>query len=356
MRDIAHAFLRTEVAPRAQELDQSPDALADVMRKFAAAGLMSLRRPKEFGGPEISEADFRDFQQEAARASGVFAFLQTQHQSGVAMIARGASPEVAARVLRGTDTGLTTIGIGFSQLRRPGPPIMRATPADGGVILDGHVPWVTGFGYYQQFLIGAQLPDGQSVFALMPLASGHHGGGMVTVSPTMKLAAMQSANTVTVDLTNVFVPSEDVLFTKPAGWIAQNDMINVALQGHFAIGCAQSALDVLEDTFQRRNQPFLCDALAQLTREWEQARADLEYHSTAETTTDARLQARAHAIEVMLRAAQIAVVANSGASNYLTHPAQRIYREALVFAVSAQTTAIMEATIQRLLPANQNVS
>jgi len=65
--------------------------------------------------------------------------------------------------------------------------------------------------------------------------------------------------------------------------------------------------------------------------------------------TDERLAVRAWAIDLAVRCAHAAVTASSGAANSLSHPAQRIYREALVYTVSAQTTPIMEATLKRLI-------
>lgn len=48
-----------------------------------------------------------------------------------------------------------------------------------------------------------------------------------------------------------------------------------------------------------------------------------------------------------------AVTVFSGAANYQNHPAQRVYREAVVFAVSSQTTIVTEATLAGLV-AQQN--
>jgi alkylation response protein AidB-like acyl-CoA dehydrogenase len=62
-----------------------------------------------------------------------------------------------------------------------------------------------------------------------------------------------------------------------------------------------------------------------------------------------RLQLRAWAINLAVRCASAAVTVSSGAANYRYHAAQRVYREALVFTVSGQTTAVMEATLARLV-------
>src|ERR1019366_6397285 len=122
---------------------------------------------------------------------------------------------------------------------------------DSGYILNGHVPWVTGWTFFPEFLIGAALPDGQSVFAVVPLVDltqesrdNRQEAGFVCVSPPMELAAMGTAMTVAVDFKNYFVPDEKVAFLRAAGWIQNSDSINIALQGHLAIGFAMAGIDV----------------------------------------------------------------------------------------------------------------
>jgi alkylation response protein AidB-like acyl-CoA dehydrogenase len=345
--DAAMTYLRDEVAPRAQAIDREPEALRVALSGLAERDLMAMKRPAEFGGPEMPEPLFRRFQEEVARASGALAFLQTQHQSAVSMLARSDNRALVEEYLPKMGNGGRFVGIGFSQLRRPGPPMMRAERVEGGYRLEGQVPWVTGWDFYEEFLIGAQLPNGDAIFAPVPL----RGGEGVLVSPPMELAAMGSANTVSVRFEGFMLPELRVAFIRPAGWIKNNDQINIALQGHFAIGCAQAGIDVVRGAAERRGACFLAEAADALQAELEtcrQATADAQ-KSVDEETTEERLNVRAWAIDLAARAAHAAVTASSGAANSLDHPAQRIYREALVYTVSAQTTPIMEATLRRIV-------
>jgi len=307
---------------------------------------MAMKRPARFGGPEMPEPMFRDFQEEVARTSGALAFLQTQHQSAVSMLSRGENEVLAAEYLPQMGDGRKLVGIGFSQLRRSGPPVMRAAAADGGYILEGHVPWVTGWDFYEEFIIGAALADGRAVFGIVPLRK----EAGIDVSEPMRLAAMGSANTVTLDFDRYFLPNERVSFHRPPNWIRENDQINIALQGHFALGCAEAGIDVVRESAERKSLPFLSDAADRLGEELLRCReATAEAQKTvAEETTQARLEVRAWAIDLAVRCAHAAIAASSGAANSVEHPAQRIYREALVYTVSAQTVPIMEATLSRL--------
>ncbi|HJP83191.1 MAG TPA: acyl-CoA dehydrogenase family protein, partial [Fimbriimonadaceae bacterium] len=107
---------------------------------------------------------------------------------------------------------------------------------------------------------------------------------------------------------------------------------------------------------EKKDLPFLHDSFAKLDQELSSCReattqAQNEFlHSEdgSESTTKTRLEVRAWAIDLAVRCAHAAITASSGAANSTSHPAQRVYREALVYTVSAQTPAIMEATLDRL--------
>lgn len=348
--ETAIDYLRRHVRPQAEVMDGDAAELRKALDGLAERGLLALKRPLPYGGPGIDEAAFRRFQEEVARTSGALAFLQTQHQSAVSMLAASAPERLKAEVLPHMHDGTRKIGIGFSQLRRSGAPLVRAEPsADGGLTLNGHVPWVTGWTFFPEFLVGATLPDGRAVFAIVPLAS----GSGVTVSEPMRLAVMDAARTVTVDFRDFVVPPDHVAFEKGPNWIRDNDQINIALQGHFAIGCAQAGIDLVRDAAERKPFDFLTVAADRLQNELDRCRAETAEaqgidRERLEETTPERLRVRAWAIELAVRCAHAAIAAHSGAANSKSHPAQRVYREALVYTVSAQTPPIMEATLERL--------
>jgi alkylation response protein AidB-like acyl-CoA dehydrogenase len=346
----AKKFLREEVAPNAWEIDFSREALKKALDGLASRNMMALRRPEEYGGPGISEASFRDFQESVARYSGALAFLQTQHQSAVSMISKSDNQALKDEYLPKMSDGTKYVGIGFSQLRRAGPPVMTANAVDGGYVLDGHVPYITGWSIYQEFLVGATLPDGQAVFGVVPFVNTEAGGGKIHVNEPMKLAAMDSAMTVTADFTNWLLPTTHVAFVRPAGWIQNNDLINITLQGHFALGCARGGLDIVQQAAEKKGLAFIENAYSSLSGELQachEATTAAQATADEESTTE-RLKIRAWAIDLAVRCAHAAIIVSSGAANSLKHPAQRVYREALVYTVSAQTTAIMDATLQRI--------
>ncbi|MBL8059135.1 MAG: acyl-CoA/acyl-ACP dehydrogenase [Chthonomonas sp.] len=345
MFEAAFEFLHAEVSPRANEIDGNLDALRVALRGLCDCGLMALKRPEGYGGPACSEPEFRAFQEEVARASGALAFLQTQHQSAVGLIAKGNNEKLKQEMLPKMHGDEALTGIAFSQLRRSGPPITRATKTDGGYIINGSLPWATGHSLFRNVLLGAALDDGSSVFGIAPFTD----CDTIKYSPPMRLAAMESAQTVSAELHSHFLPDELVVDLKPPGWILRNDMINITLQGFFAIGCARAGVDVIRQSAAQRDRHSLNQAAALLEKEIAACRGQLQSAQAAsEETTQEKLELRAWAIDLAGRCSHAAVAASGGRANSLNHPAQRIVREAIVFTVSAQTEAIQEATLRRL--------
>jgi alkylation response protein AidB-like acyl-CoA dehydrogenase len=343
--DLAESYLRESVAPRAAELDSDPQALFEALKELGERSLLALQLPKIWGGQELAQEQSACFLEMAARYSGALTFLQMQHQSAGGMLASSDNESLKQEYLPHLATGKRLVGIGFSQLRRLGEPVLKALPVAGGYELQGYVPWITGFGCFQEFIAGATLPDGSAVFGMVPLVeTNQDAGGCITFSEPAQLAAMASTNTVSAQLSQWFLPQERVLSLKPAGWIHEIDKKNIRSPGFLALGCARAGLDIVENAAKTKQLPFINSAFEALSLEVDSCRKSL-----LEAQEGDGLQLRAWAIDLAGRCAIAAVTASSGAANYKHHAAQRVYREALVFTVSAQSTAVMEATLNRLV-------
>lgn len=341
----AEEFLQAEVAELANQMDSDPALLQEKFSRMSQLGLLSMRRPMEYGGPAIDEISFRHFQELVARYSGSLAFLQTQHQSAVKMVANSENEQLKQKVL--LKAGQSRFyGIGFSQLRRAGDPLLKAEDQGEHYLLYGKVPWVTGHGFFHDFVIGAALPDGSAVFGIVPFVDSLVDGGSIIFEGPMKLAAMESPRTMSASLQDFPLDKSSVLFIKEPNWILENDMINVTLQAWFALGCARAGLDIVQEAFERRKSDFIHASWIELDRELGECR---QAASDQQRPLEDRLRARAWAIDLAARCSHAGVVVSSGAANSVHHKAQRVYREAMVYTVSAQTGEIMQATLDRLV-------
>ena len=342
--DDARAFLADWVRPRAGAIDQDLPALREALLELGRRGYLGLRIPRGFGGLELGALDFRRFQEASARASGALAFVESQHQSASGLVVRSPNADLRARLLPRLARGEESSAIAFSHLRRSGPPALTAAAVPGGYRLDGHLPWVTGWGLFTHCVTAAPLPDRRVLFAYHPLTE----SASLRPSPPLDLAAMAVTQTVSVEVRELHVPEADVVEIHPATWIQENDRIAVALQSPLALGCAQAAIDVLKEEAAKKGRSAMIDAATRLEAELAEVREEA-YEAMEETVDFQRgLRARSAAIELAGRAAHAAVIAAAGAGNVMSHPAQRVYREALAFSVLALLPPIQDAALARL--------
>lgn len=339
--ETAIAYLLKEVAPRAAEIDRDRVALGQALAGLGDRGLLALP-------VTANEETFRYFQEAISRYSGALAFLQTQHQSAAAMLASSSNEALKREYLPHLANGSRLVGVGFSHLRRHPSPV-RAIPTEGGYLIDGEVPWVTGWGFFPEFIVGAALPDGRSAFGVVPLRDTQgETEGTIALSAPMQLAAMTSTQTVTARLERWFLPHSRVVMFQPPGWLEEHSRKNVLHHSFAALGCARAGLDVLLAVARKRHQAFVREAFAALDRELTIAReAIFAAHFHLDSDAQNPLALRATAIELAVRCAHAAIAASGGSANLNNHPAGRAYREALVYTVTGQTPEVMAATLDR---------
>lgn len=146
-----------------------------------------------------------------------------------------------------------------------------------------------------------------------------------------------------------FLSEEHVVSVKPRDWIDKNDKKNVLNPTSLALGCATAGLDILQAAHSTKPLAFIVQAFKTLNQEIADCRTAIrQAQQNQGESLDKRLQLRAWAIDLAVRCSHAAIAVSSGAANYSHHAAQRVYREALVFTVSGQTTAVMAATLARL--------
>ncbi len=338
-------YLLAQVLPVANQIDADSSLLFQAFRDMGAKGWLVPKAPTSFGGLGFDTEGYGQFQRLMARHSGALAFLQTQHQSAASLLLASENEALKQAYLPAMAKGEKRVGVGFSQLRRQPPPLLAKRVADG-YALSGEVPWVSGAGLFEEFIGAAVLPSGEAVFGLLPLVTGQTKGpeqsglltaGELTVGEPMALCAMAATNTVQVKLQDWFLSDEQVVGQRPAGWIAGRDRANPLSPLSLMFGCTQASLDVLVRSLTRRHIDH--DIVQKLGSQLEgliAARA--EAVNLPISAYSKKIALRGKAISLMNTSAQAAIISASGAANALSHPAQRVYREALLFSVSGQTT------------------
>ena len=249
-------------------IDQQPEALLEAFHQMGNRNLLGLRIAETDGGQGWNQVQDSQFQILLASYSGALAFLSTQHQSATRMIAGSQNQALKERLLKALIQGVESCGVGFSHLRRPGEPMVTATPTEAGYALNGTVPWVTGYGCFDGFICGAVLPDGQFLMVWVSLATQGH--PELTISEPLSLAAMAVTQTVSIQLQSYSATFEDVVAIHPQHWLKDKDRVNTLHHGFYALGAARGALRLMQ-TLLSKGAPdsVIEDAIASFQIEYD---------------------------------------------------------------------------------------
>ena len=331
-------------------LDRDAKVLGTALNFLGKHHLLGLKLDQEFGGAGFSNLEYADWQISVARFSGSLAFLQTQHQSAGSLLQASKNYALQKEYLSLMSTGKKLVGVGFSQLRRRGKPLVTADRDSSGYSISGFVPWVTGNNFFDDFIVGATLADGRELYALIPFKNSQQSeGGAIAVSATMDLISMPATNTVSVRLDNWRISEDQVLQIKAAGSIYLSDRKNVLNPSFFALGAAYSAIDILEQIYQIKKLDFLLQTIASLKFNLDHLKEKIIIAIANQTITyQEELILRSQAINLAFRCAQAAVISSSGAANNFSNDAGRVYREVMMFSATAQTKDVIEASLKQL--------
>ncbi|MGH2346011.1 MAG: acyl-CoA dehydrogenase family protein [Chloroflexota bacterium] len=338
---------REELAPRAAVTDLGEAPPRENFAALGQAGLLGLSVPARFGGLEADAITRLSVLETLSRYCAATPFLFTQHLGVCASAAAGGSA-LAPRILPRLATGELLVGIGASQLRRTGAPQMRARKTAGGYIIDGSVPWASGYGVMTHLALGATNEDGLPLFFWVPFKAAPG----ITFGEVQDMVVMRSAFTVPVVCRELFV-GDDVLIGDDSGgyWRAQH---GGALSGPaaFLLGIGAGCLDGLRIALERTEGPGQRAHLADLERTLDAHRT--RFHELTrrfvegdrgDDVLNALLETRVQVSAFVLRLASIAIAAEGGRAHLRGNPAQRRLREASFFLTGTVNQSMREALI-----------
>jgi len=387
IRDIAETAFRPNAEAADRELPTANGVLAGNIRLLADRGYFGLGIDTRYGGMGADDFTRREFTEVIAAACGVTAFTQQQFHSGGGFVGGAVNDEMRANLLPKFATGELVCGVAFSHLRRPGPPIVTAKAVDGGYLIDGRAPWVTGWSFIDAFILGATIladteiapgkagsisspsrfgrgaderggvgsaglgQAGGHLFAYVPKAGNEH--AMKPDAP-VELHVMNASDTVEVDLTSLFVPQSHVIGVSPVEKLRRNDYCGISGHVFLPLGCARGSVRYLRDLAAQRGNPKLAGIAEAFEREIDACRREaIRWNGSCADMPDYKehaLGARTQSIELAVRAAHAAVAATGGTAQLLGRAPQRLMREAVFYTTLAQTPDVQAGTLDRLRP------
>ncbi|MEU2085019.1 acyl-CoA dehydrogenase family protein [Streptomyces albus] len=342
--DAARRLAGDVLAPAAERHDRegvTPEAVAAVK----ASGVLGVNAPAEYGGAGAPATVGREIAEILAGACCATFFVQAQHHTPVRTLAAGGEERGAARDrwLRPLSEGTQLAGIAFSHLRAYPKLPVRATRVPDGWRFDGRVPWYTGWGLNDVFLLGGATEDGEVVFAV---AEAREQPGLTATAP-LQLAALTGTRTVGLLLDGLVLPDDAVALRTPYERWATDDRPKNTNTNPAVFGVARAALDLLDasgDGEAKETADILRTRLDAARRD---AYALVDEVPPAERLDD-RLAVKMRAYEVLRAATTAAVAAGGGRAFGLSAPAQRLAREGLFLVVQGQTAEVRTAHLRAL--------
>jgi alkylation response protein AidB-like acyl-CoA dehydrogenase len=233
--------------------------------------------------------------------------------------------------------------------------LLKATPVDGGYLVNGNLPWVSNLGpdQYCGAIAAVQNADGSSSKEVMFLLRCDAPGVELRECPSF--SAMEGTGTYALRLKDYFIGANEIMADPAKPTIARIRGAFVMLQCGMAVGITQGAIDsmwAVEAQLGHVNE-FLEDRPDTLQAELDglvarvQTLASTPFEASTDFFIDV-LDARAHGAELCLRAAQSALM-HQGARGYLmSSVVQRRVRESHFVAIVTPAIKHLRKEIARM--------
>jgi alkylation response protein AidB-like acyl-CoA dehydrogenase len=307
----------------AEAVDAADAVPEEHLRGLASAGLYGVFAPAAAGGLGLAYPDVCPVIEELASACLASTFVWIQHLRLLGALLDPATPApLRTALLPGAIRGEVRGGLALAGLL-PGPPRLTAQPTEGGWVLDGQAPWVSGWGLVNLLLTVARGPQDTAVTLLV---DAREQPGLAAAR--QRLTAANASVTVRLSFTGLFVPDSRVVGQQPFD-PARQQAEGLRPNGSLALGVARRCCALIGPSA--------------LDDELRSSRAELDAAGT-----DAMPAARARACELAVRAAHVLAVRRGSTSALAGDPAERLTREAAFLLVFGSRPAIKDALLDRL--------
>ena len=296
---------------------------------------------------------------EISRVCGATGFMAWCHAVCGLYMEQSGNPALVGTRLHDHATGVTLGGTGMSNPMKTFAGIetmlLKARRSGDGWLVDGALPWVSNLGPDHSFgaVASVEATDDEPAREIMFMVRCDGPGVALRTCPSF--SAMEGTNTWAVRLTGARIGPGDMVADPVRPFIGRIRAAFVLLQCGMGLGVTQGAIDSMWDVERQLGHvnEFLDERPGELQNELDALSertmrlAATPYASDRDFVIDV-LDARAHASELSLRAAQSALL-HAGARGYLmTSPVQRRVRESHFVAIVTPALKHLRKEIARL--------
>jgi alkylation response protein AidB-like acyl-CoA dehydrogenase len=329
----------------------------DILKSLGAAGGFSAHL-----GPGAAVGDYAlaiRAMAEVSAVCGATGFMVWCQQVCGLYLQQSGNPALTGAVLAQHASGARLGGTGMSNPMKAyagiEPLLLKATPVPGGYRVNGTLPWISNLGpdHYSGTLAAVDVAAGAAPREIMFLLRCDAPGAELRNCPSF--SAMEGTNTWAIRCNDVFIGADELIADPAKPWVGRIRAGFILLQTGFGLGVTQGAIDAMwrvEPALGHVNQ-FLEDRPDELQAEldglWQRIDAlALTPFDTSKDYVISVLDARAHASELALRAAQSSLL-HAGARGYLlSSDVQRRVRESHFVAIVSPAIKHLRKEIARL--------
>ncbi len=338
--------LCTQLSGMADSLQSAADWPAKQLQICASHGVFRWFIAQEQGGLGWSGDGVVRGYLELSAACLTTTFVITQRTGACRRIASSENEDLKAKLLPDLLAGNTFATVGISHLttsrQHLKKPVLMATEVEGGYVLDGYSPWVTGAKAADTLVIGASMEDGRQLLLAVPTSI----EGVQAGEPA-ELVGLSASQTGPVNFQNVFCPGEWVLDGPRKDVMKRGSGANTGglETSTLAVGLSTAAYRFLVE--QREKRTEFAQPTERFEAELDSLKNDLVAAAAGTPACDP-MQIRTRANSLVLRITQAALSSAKGAGYLQSHPVGRWCREALFFLVWSCPANVLSANLCEL--------
>ncbi|MGH3865915.1 MAG: acyl-CoA dehydrogenase family protein [Pseudonocardiaceae bacterium] len=326
MLERAHTIAENVLFPAALEVDAQGAIPGSHFDLLAAQGFYGLAGEVEHGGIKIDLPSLIGILETLSGGCLTTTFTWIQHHSVVRGLTGTTNADLREKYLGAAIRGELRGGVAFAGAV-PQPPRLWATATDGGWLVSGEAPFVTGWGIIDVLQISARntaLKAGEPTGTIVTGLLDAEADAGITVEK-LRMVAAQGSNTVRLRFEDYVLAAEKVTAEVSHRDFLANRRMNSRLNGCLAMGVAGRCIHMIGEA----GRPEVAELLH---AEHGVIRDRLDGGLSDPETMPA---ARAAASELAYRCAGALVVAVGSSGILAWHHAQRLVREATFTLVAA---------------------
>jgi len=366
LRDLVYKFARTEIAPRAAEIDKSNEFPADLWQKMGDLGILGITVAEEFGGSNMGYLAHVIAMEEISRASASVGLSYGAHSNlCVNQIHKNGSAEQKTKYLPRLCSGEHVGALAMSEPGAGSDVVSMKLKAEkkGDVyVLNGNKMWITNGPDADTYVIYAKT-DSNAGSRGMTAFIVERGFPGFSRSPKLDKLGMRGSNTCELVFEDCEVPAVNILGRESEGvrvLMSGLDFERTVLSGG-PVGIMQACMDIVVPYVHDRKQfgqaigefQLMQGKLADMYTVLNACRA---YLYAVARACDRGLESRKDAAAVILYTAEQATqcalqaIQALGGNGYINdYDTGRLLRDAKLYEIGAGTSEIRRMLIGREL-------